>query len=561
VAGAAPIAQQTQTLQWLFLLALIAASVGTLVWLAMRLGLVASLQALALTFLAIMAVLTIRAAWMASYTHGDIARDMLIYVQTTPDVTNVVKRVEALSLRLTSGKDMVISYDDESSWPLVWYFRDFKNQRFDPKGPTTPPDAPVVIVGLNNDGRVKPLMGKYERTHLKLRWWFPEDYKAQNWFSLQTAINTLTNPIKRSELIRFFLFRELHDPTTGALVTNSQLGSTDFVVYVRKEYADSFWSGGPLVTKAQVTAAVGGVTEETYQQRTRTVANILAFGTRGNGNGQFYDPKGVTVDKEGNIYVADTLNHRIQKFDKAGKFLLAFGSKGEGDGQFNEPWGVAVDSQGNIFVADTWNHRIQKFDKDGRFITKWGNGLVDTRGLPDGQPSVFYGPRAIAIDKDDNLYVTDTGNKRIQKFDNTGKFLAQFGVVGTEPGQFNEPVGIALDKDGNIYVADTWNRRIQRFDSSFRFLNQWPVLGWESESIVNKPYLAVDNAGGVYVTDPELHRLIKFTTTGDVVAVWGQYGADATSLNLPIGIAVDGDGNIYVADTLNQRIVKFPPVR
>ena len=103
-----------------------------------------------------MSLFTVRTAWMAScHTTATSPRIMLIYVQSTRDVTNVVNRVEALSMRLTSGNDLVISYDDESSWPLTWYFRDFKNQKYEPKGPTTPPDAPVVMVGLVNDDKVQ----------------------------------------------------------------------------------------------------------------------------------------------------------------------------------------------------------------------------------------------------------------------------------------------------------------------------------------------------------------------------------------------------------------------
>ncbi len=574
--GGAALAQQTQTIQWLAMAALLIAAAGAIGWLWTRLGSRASAQVLGLVVLVVLGALTIRAAWMASYTHGDIAKDMLVYVQTTRDVTTVVNRVDRLSQRLTSGKDLVISYDDESSWPLTWYFRDYKKQKFEPKGPTTIPDTPVVMVGLVNDDRVKPLMGNYTRTHLKLRWWFPEFYKSPDetvrtfldangkaklparvtWsYALRTLV---TDPVARSRLWRFWFYRDLWDPNTGEEVTYGQLGSTDFVVYVRKDLSDSFWSGGPAVTKSPAAS----VESSAYERAMRTVSSIGSFGGQsGAGNGQMADPKNVAVDAAGNVYVADTLNHRIQKFDAAGAFLFAFGSQGAGDGQFNEPWGVAVDKNGYIYVCDTWNHRIQKFDKDGKFVTKWGGGLVDTRGVADGQPGVFYGPRAIVVDRNGDLLVSDTGNKRIQKFNADGVFLGQFGVVGTLDGQFNEQVGLAIDKNGNIYVADTWNHRIQKFDASFKYISQWPVLAWDSESIVNKPYIATDSDGNVYVTDPEGHRVLKFSATGNILAIWGQYGSGAANFNLPVGIAVDAADNVYVADALNQRVLKFAPVK
>ena len=576
VLGGTSLAQQTQTVQWIAMVIILFAVAVAIGWLWNKVGTRAVAQMFVAVLFVTLSIFTVRAAWTASFINSDISKDMLIYVQTSRDVTNVVKLVDQLSMRLTSGKDLVISYDDESSWPLTWYFRDYKNQKFEPKGPTSPPDVPVVIVGLANDDKVKPLMGKYDRTPLKLRWWFPEFYKSADetarTFLDQAGKSTLPakvtwgdtfrsvlgSPVGRSRLWRFWLYRDLWDPNTGKEVTYGQLGSTDFVVYVRKDLSDSFWSGGPAVTKAAAPSAE----QSSYERATRTISAAATFGgQRGTGNGQFTDPKNVALDSQGNIYIADTLNHRIQKLDSTGAFLLAFGSQGEGDGQFNEPWGVAVDKDGNIFVSDTWNHRIQKFDKDGKFLLKWGGGLVDTKGIADGQPGVFYGPRSLVMDKDGNLLVSDTGNKRIQKFDGDGKFLGQFGVVGTLDGQFNEAVGIATDKDGNVYVADTWNHRIQRFDAQFKYLGQWPVSGWDSESIVNKPFLATDADGNVYATDPEGHRVLKFTPTGSILAVWGKFGNDASSFNLPVGIAIDGSGNVFVADALNQRIQKFAPVK
>lgn len=165
---------------------------------------------------------------------------------------------------------------------------------------------------------------------------------------------------------------------------------------------------------------------------------------------------------------------------------------------------------GNIYVADTWNHRIQKFDSNLRFIAQWGQ-FMDTAGVAEGNGGKFYGPRDIAIDTAGNLYITDAGNKRVQKFAPDGTFLAAFGGAGQGEGKFLEPVGIAIDNNGDIYVADTWNRRIQRFNSQFRFRDQITVPGWEGESIMNKPYLAIDLSGVILVSDPEGNRLLRFT--------------------------------------------------
>jgi hypothetical protein len=161
------------------------------------------------------------------------------------------------------------------------------------------------------------------------------------------------------------------------------------------------------------------------------------------------------VDSTGNVFVADTGNNRIQKFDKSGNFLLTFGTQGSGNGQFSLPFGVAVDSTGNIFVADAGNNRIQKFDKSGNFLLTFG-----TQGSGNGQ---FNSPEGIAVDSTGNIFVADTSNNRVQKFDNNGNFLLTFGTQGSGNGQFNSPKGVAVDSTGNVFVADTSNDRVQVF--------------------------------------------------------------------------------------------------
>ena len=144
----------------------------------------------------------------------------------------------------------------------------------------------------------------------------------------------------------------------------------------------------------------------------------------------FSDPSGVAVDSSGNVYVADSGNKRIQKFNSAGGFITKWGSSGSGDGQFSYPCGVAVDSSGNVYVADTSNQRIQKFNSSGGFITKWGS-----YGSGDGQ---FSNPYGVAVDSSGNVYVADSGNRRIQKFmlfnvadfDGDGRPISRFAGMG-----------------------------------------------------------------------------------------------------------------------------------
>ena len=138
----------------------------------------------------------------------------------------------------------------------------------------------------------------------------------------------------------------------------------------------------------------------------------------------------------------------------AQEFLLKWGTPGAGDGQFSGPFGVAVDNQGDVYVVDRGNARIQKFDSTGTFLLKWG-----TFGTGDGQ---FVDPVAVAVDNRGDVYVADRVNSRIQKFDSTGTFLLKWGTGGSGDGEFGNPVAVAVNNRGDVYVAE-FDNRIQKF--------------------------------------------------------------------------------------------------
>jgi DNA-binding beta-propeller fold protein YncE len=244
---------------------------------------------------------------------------------------------------------------------------------------------------------------------------------------------------------------------------------------------------------------------------------------------------------------------RVTAFNPDGSVATTWGGPGQGDGQFQEPWGVAVAPNGNVYVADTWNHRVQYFDPSGKFLGKFGR-LGDAKGSTTSEEGIFWGPRAIAINPAGEVYVTDTGNKRVQVFGLDGTFKRMFGGVGAGPGQFNEEVGLALDAQGNVWIADTRNARIQKLSPTGEPLAQIPVpSGWESQNVTNKPYLAVDAQGRIIASFPDQGRLLVFGADGQQLKDIPLPGNGS-----PVGVAVAPDGRIMVADSRGNVIDVLP---
>ena len=199
------------------------------------------------------------------------------------------------------------------------------------------------------------------------------------------------------------------------------------------------------------------------------------------------------------------------------------------DGSLVWPTCVAIDSQQNVYVSDEWLNRISIFSKDGEYVGKW----EEREGDGDGE---LNRPSGMAFDKDDNLFIVDSLNHRIQKFTKDGKFLAKWGRQGSGDGEFNMPWGIDIDGQGNVYVADWRNDRIQKFSADGKFLMKFGSSG-SGEGQFNRPTgVAVDKDGIIYVADWLNDRFQVFDTDGSFVSLhtgdatvskWGKDKLDA----------------------------------
>jgi streptogramin lyase len=292
---------------------------------------------------------------------------------------------------------------------------------------------------------------------------------------------------------------------------------------------------------------LGATISNTYGSETYVF--VRKWGTEGSDNGQFQEPVSVAVGSSSIIYVVDSGNARIQKFDNNGNFISKWGSQGSGDAQFHRPYSIAVDSLGKVYVADLENYQIQKFDSDGTFIKKWGSV-----GNGNGQ---LNGPTGISIDSHDNVYVAEIHNFRIQKFDSNGNFLTKWGTQGSGDGQFSNLEDVAVDSSDNVYAADYLNHRIQKFDSNGNFLAKWGSQGSGDGQFQGALDVAIDSHDNAYVVDLGNQRIQKFDKGGNFLATWGSYGTQDGQFRNPYGVGVDNEGNVYVADYFNDRVQVF----
>jgi DNA-binding beta-propeller fold protein YncE len=266
----------------------------------------------------------------------------------------------------------------------------------------------------------------------------------------------------------------------------------------------------------------------------------MSKGGKGNGKGQFDSPTGIAVDGAGNILVADTGNGRVEKFSPSGTFVTSIGTRGKGHGQLGEPNGIALDRAGNIYVADTSNHRVQKLAADGTFIAEW-------KGPEPG----FYGPRRIAIGSDGSVYVVDQGHSRIAKLSPDGRALSVWGSKGNGDGKFDDPTSVVVDPATNrVYVADPLNKRIQVFDENGKFLTKWSVPEW-GQAIGFEDLLIDAQTGRLYASSRHTNSVLSFDLNG--TRLGSLTPKPPAKLEGPSALALF-DRKLYVLDMTGNRV-------
>lgn len=330
-----------------------------------------------------------------------------------------------------------------------------------------------------------------------------------------------------------------------------------------------------------------------------TIAGTGVAGFSGDGNlatlAQLHMPRGVQVDASGNIFIADRDNHRIRKIDIttnnistiAGTGTAGFSVNLATSAQLNQPGGVAVDNDGNIYIADSHNHRIRKIlASTGEIVTIAGDGTANFGG--DGglaTAAQLNTPGDVAVDASGNLYIADKENHRIRKVDAATQMIST--VAGTGIASFsgdglatsvdlNSPVGVAVDGNNDVYIADRNNHRIRKLEVATEMLSTIAGTGISGGSgdgglataarINLATGIAVNSAGDIFIADRNSHRVrkvdavTKIITTVAGTGTFGFSGDGNTATLADLGrvrqVAVDASGNIFIADLDNQRIRK-----
>lgn len=248
----------------------------------------------------------------------------------------------------------------------------------------------------------------------------------------------------------------------------------------------------------------------------------------------------VAVDPRGQVFLFHRGKVPILVFDRQGKFL-----RGWGDDLIKSPHGLRLDRDGNVWVTDTGHHLVFKFTSEGKLLLALG-----TADKPGTGTDQFDRPTDIAFGSAGQVFVSDGyGNNRVMEFDRSGKFIKTWGQAGKGSGEFNLPHAVRVDSEQRLLVADRENKRIQVFDPRGGVLAIWTGFA---------PYgLEIDRDGRIFVADALAHKIVQLDATGEIVNVWGGPGTEPGQFQAPHMLATNSEGDLFVAEVDGMRLQKF----
>ncbi|HTO99940.1 MAG TPA: SMP-30/gluconolactonase/LRE family protein [Anaerolineales bacterium] len=424
--------------------------------------------------------------------------------------------------------------------------------KFDLTDPT-PTDPPTAVQTLGQAGQEWP-----DGNFLSTPWAMTEDGSGNIWVVANSFVKEFD---PGGNLIQTI-------PATNPW----EHGSDDY--HFDRPYGIAFGPGGYLYVSDQNNQRV-----QIYDvSGTPTyIATIGVTGERRSDNSGFNQPFQIAFDTNGNLYVMDAANMRVQRCKDPGApwtdWLCEtyFGETGvEGtDLTHLKQWalGITIDASNNIFLADGMNYRVLKCNTAGVCAL-----FVGATGVQGSDDTHFAFTGGLALDSDGNLYVSDSDNNRVQEFNSAGVYQDTFGVTGvtylTDSTRLYAPSGVAVATDGSLYVKEFWGARLVKLSTAG--VQQWvkgePGVGGDDNNhfaVRNEANPAVDASGRVYVSDLGNNRVQIYNSSGGYVATLGTgWGQGDYEFACPAGIAISPvNGDIYVADQCNQRVQVFTAAR
>ncbi len=469
---------------------------------------------------------------LATRDYGDVPVELLVYTQTSGDIP--VLRDKIAEYARTSGLDenvpIVVDAIDGYTWPWAWYLRDYKAVTWATitDNYTAPNPGSILLISKASAPKLN-LGGQYdEGLPYHHRRWFPEEYRgADGAYSTRDFF---------SDLVSSSAISNWADYWTRRTLPAAEPGSSEAIAYFPKG------SGVVPVVPAGPTVRIEGT--------------HVIIGGEGFADGQLRGPTDVALDAAGNIFVADTDNQRIVKYNAQGEYQASISAFTTEDLALNLPGSMTIAPDGTVFIADTWNHKILKLDAQLTKVDEWAEGQAVEAG---GDPFKLFGPRDITLTAAGNVLVTDTGNSRVIEYTQDGEFVRQFGSKGSGGGplELSEPVGIVTNAAGDIYIADYWNKRIVILGDDLNLKSTIAVDSWGSEAVTDRAYMALLADGRLLVTDPANGQILAFAADGSRIAAYDVPPDANRNFSRPIGITTDGT-SVFVVDSAGHVVRKIP---
>ncbi len=496
--------------------------------------------------------------YRASFVRGDNPRDLLIYTQSSGGLATVAREIDALAEASGKGYDLSIAVDssDSFAWPWAWYLRDYRSVSYVDFSTGVPAGQfDVLLVNQSNKSKAEDYVANSAAVQYQApekyphRWWFDETYK----YAMSATPNGICTGLQ-GDCGPFHL-------TTWKHVWNGFVhkGWTETWLRYWRDH-DPGRPNGSVDAYAFFPANFDRATGKLFARPVEPpkpgadADGHAFFGGAGSLPGLFFSPVDIERDSEGNLYVIDSGTKKLQKFDSRGNFIAAVDIRLKANdlSEQSQPWGLAVAPTGEVVVADTFGWRVRVFDKDLKPLATFGQP-PDTTKAPG--PFDLFGPRDAAVDSQGQVWVTDTGNDRIQVFTLQGQFVKTVGASGKGPGQFDEPVGIDIGKDGAIHVADMYNRRVEVLNPDGSFRSEFAVEGWGGQEVTDKPYLRVLDGGRVAVSLPSLNQVRVYAANG---GSFETVDAGKEPLERPYGIVETADAKLWIVENGKARVREFP---